>query len=495
MRVAVVQPPVRDLYFTPHRMSALGARTVAGLCAGAGHEAGFFNFPSMGEGAVLPLPREAGHLASHLIADERGPTSFFTSYRRYGPDFPRCAETVAAWSPDAVFVSSFAFAYAEEALELAAALRAKLPGTPLVVGGGGPSADAATYLKPGNGKHFDIAVRGEAETVFPEIISLLSSGQALHDSLRIIEARAPSRAEDLSCCFAIVGESETETRAAVSLSRGCPFLCGFCSNRLCHGTEFRTVPLEKIEKSLALLPSGKRLHVDFEDDNLLFDLPYFREVLRLVRGRFPGAGFSAENGLDYRLLDPDTADMLVSEGFDRFNLSLGTAAVEGAERQRRKLDLDRYLAVLEVIAGRGIPSTTYFIAGLDTDTPASTADHLRLLAGLPTLAGISLFYPVPGITGFDPPPERLLLQPGLARGSFAYPWNGNLSTAELITAFRLSRFVNLMKKPKPPSLERDLMETILSKKRLHTLRKRGGTVEIAAVEGLSEPLQDRFFSA
>jgi len=246
MRIAVVQPPVRDFYLTPHRMSALGARTVAFLCEKAGHETRTFNFPLEGCGAVLSLPREAGHLSPHLVAGERGPTSFFTSFKRFGPDFGDCAEEVAAWEPDAVFVSSFAYAYAEDALDLAAALRARLPGIPLAAGGGGPSAEPKIYLSSEHGRSFDLAVMGEAEPVLTEILTMLDERDSRLGSPRIVEARNRGSAYDPSCVFAVTEESGTEARAAVSLTRGCPFACGFCSNRLCHGTEFRTVPMNEI---------------------------------------------------------------------------------------------------------------------------------------------------------------------------------------------------------------------------------------------------------
>ena len=182
-------------------------------------------------------------------------------------------------------------------------------------------------------------------------------------------------------------------------------------------------------------------------------------------------------------------------GFDRFNLSLGTTSAEDGERQDRKIDLDRYRAVLEVIARAGLPSTTYFIAGLGADTTLAVTERLLLLAGLPTLVGISLYYPVPGIEGFDPPPRLLLEHPGLARGSFAYPWTGSLSTAELVTAFRLARFANLAKKKKPLGPERDLLEKIKASKRLLTLRKTAGKIEMTTPPSLDPALEALFFSS
>ncbi|MDR3200106.1 MAG: hypothetical protein LBT68_01495, partial [Spirochaetales bacterium] len=117
---------------------------------------------------------------------------------------------------------------------------------------------------------------------------------------------------------------------------------------------------------------------------------------------------------------------------------------------------------------------SYFIAGLETDSPQTITRHLAFLAKAPTLAGISLFYPVPGISGFDPPPDTLRRHPGLARGSLAYPWTGSLSTGQLVTAFRLSRLVNLMKKASRSPWEDELLARCFSKKRLFTLRPKAG---------------------
>jgi radical SAM superfamily enzyme YgiQ (UPF0313 family) len=252
---------------------------------------------------------------------------------------------------------------------------------------------------------------------------------------------------------------------------------------LCHGSEFRTVSLEKIEAAAAGLPKGKRLHLNFEDDNLLLDPPWFREALGFFRKSFPGIAFAAENGLDYRLLPPETAEDLIALGFEKFNLSLAGINETAPETQGRKTDTEAYLAAAGKIAERGIPLVGYFIAGLEGDKPETLARHFAFLAKAPGLAGISLFYPVPGIPGFDPPPDILRRHPGLARGSLAYPWTGSLSAGQLVTAFRLARLVNLMKKPGPAPREEELLGRCFAEKRLFTLRRDGGKKQNAEDPG------------
>jgi hypothetical protein len=283
---------------------------------------------------------------------------------------------------------------------------------------------------------FDAVFSGEAEAGFALLREFLeahgrrqreqetpeeSSRGARQESV-LISAPAFSEAESLPCVFALQRETPGEAWLSVSLSRGCPLGCGFCSVRLCHGTRQRRVFLEKIRAAAQRLParlSEKRVHLNFEDDNLLLDEKWFGEVLAFFRGHFPGAGFAAENGLDYRLLSPQTLARLIDAGFEKFNLSL--AGMDEEADGTRKTDMQAYLAAAAAIARRGTPLVSYFIAGLPADNPQTIVRRLVFMARSPTLAGISLFYPVPGIAGFDPPPELLRRHPGLARGSTAYP--------------------------------------------------------------------------
>lgn len=503
MRVCVAVPPVGDFYFTPRRFSALGAKTVCGLLEAAGHQVSFFNFPVWGKkGRRVALPDGMEHLREYVMPEERGPLTFFTRYQHFGPPLADCAEEVVGAEPELVLLSSFAFAYADQALELAREIKERRPEVTIAAGGAGVTAFPGYYLGQ-NGMEIDsidLALVGEAEGAVVEFAERLERGVDL-DGLPGLcmgdgEAcsRIPERTEagDLDFVWNVSLETSRSLHISTSLSRGCPRKCRFCSNFMAHGRQFRTVPLERVAAGLEELPRHKPIVLNFEDDNLLLARDYWLEILDLCRARFPEIAFRAENGMDYGLLDEEVVDELVDRGMERFDLSLGSADAEVLREERRYGDLERLGRVVRRAAARGVPVVTYFICGLEGDTVDTVLGTLRFLAELPTQVGISMFYPVPGLPGFT---DKGMFERGpsaLCAGSAAWPWTGSLTSAQLVTAFRLARFVNLGKKEDLSPEERGLVELCRGEKRLYTWV--GKERRCAPAMGVDEEMVASFFS-
>ena len=250
MRIAVVLPPLRDFYLSPRRMSAIGCRTLIRLLEEAGHtvvspaqenaeirEHGDpFLFPLIGKPHSLPLPREAAYLNEWLLPGESGPLSFFTDFRRFGPDWVAAAQMLAREQPQAVFVSSFAYAYAEDAVLFAAALRKLMPEVLITAGGAGPSSWPDYYLHPPAELYsghpvFDAVFTGEAETGLPLLLEFLtdrlSAGNPFGSRGETVLIRAPalSSPENLPCVFSILRQTKKEAWISTVTSRGCPLGC------------------------------------------------------------------------------------------------------------------------------------------------------------------------------------------------------------------------------------------------------------------------------
>ncbi len=503
----VAVPPVADFYFTRHRFSGLGPEIVSTLLGKNGCKVQVFNFPAQcKKGRKLPLPEAFNHLKPHIIENEVGGGAWFTRFQAFGPPLVTCADQMIAAGPDIVFIACFAFCYADTALALAAAFREKAPEIPIVVGGAGASAYPEFFLRHPS---VDYVLAGEAEISIPEFIrALKNSPENLSrvpnlyyndgaDTLAPFEKRH-TRADETRFVLKKTHETPKTLYFSTSLSRGCIKKCRFCANFLCHGRAFRVIPIDTIKKALAEFPLPadafhKTVHVNFEDDNLLLAPDYFLDVLSAFRNKFPQARFLAENGLDYTRMTPALVGRLIRNGITQFNLSIASTHDFILEKQARKAELPLYEQMVRMLCQAKIRCITYFICGFKDDTPRTVAENIAFLAKQPTLIGISLFYPVPGIYDFTDKTRFDAGPPGLCAGSAAWPWNGSLTTAQMITAFRLCRFVNLLKSTARTPAEAALVQKIMDTRRLHTLVRENKTHTIVPVPEADIPMVNLFF--
>lgn len=459
LKIVLVQPAVEDFYFTPHRSSALGLRSLAAAWTGRGHDCHILNFPMEKPlKKKLPVPDALAYLHPWLakLPKEMNGTSYFSSYFRFGPHLESCLEQIKKLEPQVVAVSCFAWAYAQTTVELLELLKKhwqKSRNPPLlVVGGPGVTVMPGYFTSSAN-----LVVTGEGENVIEAIekragkISYPSCGEiASSDMLR-----------DFPFVWDIKAGRKNRFTATTMLTRGCPKMCSFCANHLIFGKILRKTALPDVCHGLDKLVSQvlersqypetmeSRLHLNFEDDNILFQKKYFLSILKYIKDKCDQNrikfSFSAENGMDYLLLNHETLRAFKSLGLTQLNLSMASMDQKQLEGEKRVGNLKKLESLLEFSEKLDIPVITYFICGLKNDTPVKTVETISYLHGLKTSIGISLYYPVPGLADWQDKELFLKIPPFVCCGASAYPWNDSLSTKELITAFRLARTSNYIK--------------------------------------------------
>jgi len=477
-----VIPSLTDFYTTAHRLSALGARIVETILQRQGWETQLLNFPKTGK-HTLAMPASLSHLETCLVPGEFGPTAFFSRYQRFGPSPEDSAALVLAEIPDAVFISCFAFAYADDTLSLAKHLKKQDPSVPLYVGGAGVSVFPEYFERE---KSIDGVIPGEAESALTEFLGANPTPDDTTTSLL-------DSPDNMGFSIAASKPSKKGQWLTTTLSRGCPRKCRFCANHLTHGRVFRTVPIDAFLSVLDTFPKDVPLHINFEDDNLLLDKDYLFAILEAIRNQFPRVDFSAENGMDYLLLDVDTVDRLIALGFRQFNLSMASLSPSILKNSLRQGDPGHLQTILRYLNQKNIPSITYFICGLKQDTPDTILENIHFLSRQSTLLGISLFYPVPGLPGFRDMQPFFDADSHLCTGSAAFPWTGSLTTAQMITAFRLARFVNFTKKKGCPPQEHDLLSRIQNERKLYTFQRRGRQKSMIRPPELDRDMEKNFF--
>ena len=559
MKAAVIIPPLEDFYFTDHRFSCMGAQRAAEIIRSSGKiDTEIINFPLM-EKKQIPLPRYLKYLEKHIIQGETGSCSFFSVFRRYGPDAEKCCSLLEQKKPEYIFFSLFAYCYAEPAVELADMLKKKMPGVILAAGGAGVSV-YPDYFKP----HFDAVLPGEGEISLKEYIMQLAKEKYTGTDFLNKENKSGSRKNkeqkdervcrkssetrntgkerrlsgsrdknpgykenvlknekyicgtnkfshtkegDFSLSVSTVRADSHSVNISALLTRGCSKKCRFCSNFITHGRDFRKTPIEYIKKELERkkgmfsIHRGKKFFINFEDDNLLIDKNYFFQILDIFASFFSEFTeaekilLSAENGLDYNLLTEDLCRKLIDMNFRQFNFTLGSVSSDVIDSEKRSGSSMHLSNLLKYISSRSIPAVSYFIAGLKNDTPEKVINSLLFIAENPGISGISMFYSVPGLPDFSDVAFFKNIPPGLLRGSSAYPWNSSLSTDQLITAFRLSRTVNLFKKENPDKTDSELKDLIKKENRLYTAVRENRKIRFIRPPAVDREMEKLFFSS
>ncbi len=386
------------------------------------------------------LPDELSYIAQYL-----GKEGFFKHYYRFGKLPAHLADETLQWKPDIVFISSFAFCYAIEAIEVAHALRDAGYHGPIVFGGAGVSAHPAYYLQ-----HTSVtsAFVGEADDCLDAILRnpTRAPGIWYMENEGVISSEA-GFAKEFRPVLAPMQRSSGVQYYSGIFTRGCPMKCGFCSSRL-HMPAFRKASLSSIRGLLQKTAWDNASHLNIEDDAIVWDFDYLLEILHHYK-KFAGgnATFSLENGIDYRALNKEKLKALAKLGLSKLNISLVSIDSDILKAYGRFGALDIFSEVVEAASSHGISTTAYLIAGLKGDTYEGVRRGLMFLSKLPVLIGISPFYPVPGIQDYEDRHFFDAISPRLCAGTSCFPWH-DISTRELVDLFCEARNINFRRREK-----------------------------------------------
>lgn len=460
--ILLLQPPIRDFYLTAKRTVPYGLACIAAALQQAGFSVELLDALATSRSRRIPLPPEMKPIEAFYGLPDASPFGLFHHFRHFGRSFAHIARQVERSNAFLVGISSLFTAYAEEAVKTAETVKAALPGCKTVLGGHHPTALPEQVMQS---DAVDFVLRGDGEISMPLLAKALAGGSSL-DQVPGLVRRGRNKALIISDPVRITAPDNLPLPArqlidnsfyrrgkkstmVVVASRGCPMKCSYCSMRSSADQPYvrRSVEsvMTEIEQAAVDDPA---LFIDFEDENLSLDRRWFLSLLRNIRGRFDGAELElrAMNGLFPPSLDEETVRAMAEAGFSALNLSLGSTVGKQLQRFQRpdvRRAFDRALALAEKF---GLTAVGYVIAGAPEQHATDSLEDLLFLAARRVLAGVSIYYPIPGTPDFQRCSTLGILPVATAAmRSSAFPIDHTTTREESVTLLRLARITNFMK--------------------------------------------------
>jgi len=262
------------------------------------------------------------------------------------------------------------------AFQMAKLLKAKYPDSKVIMGGIHATALPEEALTAGNA---DIVVRGEGEETLLLLYDAIKSGQSYRDigGISFIEnnniKHNPSRPLqnlDILPLFPYnLFDADKYNLDFVMTSRGCPFNCIFCSQRLISGRRYRFRALEVVIEELGILINKyNQRSISFVDDDFLVDKKRVKLLCELiVKNKFNlKANFGCQTRADN--VKEDILVYLKNAGFTFVGLGIEAGSERLMKIIQKGETLRANLEAVKLLKRKGFYVYGFFIFGLPSET-------------------------------------------------------------------------------------------------------------------------------
>lgn len=252
-----------------------------------------------------------------------------------------------------------------------------------------------TFLPDEALAHADAVVMGDAEGVWEQLLSDVTVGSLQ----QVYRGNNRSPLTDYRIDRSIFADKSYAPVELIQYSRGCRFICDFCSIHSFYGPQVRVRPLEQMHDELQSL-NRKRL-LFFVDDNLFTTADDLCSLLSVIKPL--GLRWSCQISIDIAR-DPALLDLMAGAGC-RFVL-IGFESLERANLLQMRKGWNNvagnYLQVVNELHRRGIGVYGTFVFGYDHDTVDTIQRSVEFaLEAHLEIANFNPLTPTPGSALYD----------------------------------------------------------------------------------------------
>lgn len=375
---------------------------------------------------------------------------------------------VRDFDPDIIGITCVTF-LVHSTIELAKLLKAEFPDKVIIVGGIHPSIRPQDLLVE---KPIDYVAVGEGEITMYEFAQAIDSGRDPAAVPGIMCMRAggtvagpvrefvknlddlpsPDINDLMKERYTVSPDMKTGDKVGVIItSRGCPFNCIFCANRLLSKGRYRTHSVERVCSEVETLVGECNITQLFVfDDNFAVDRKRAKELCRefVRRGFHTKFSWWAEARVD--CIDEELLSLMAQSNCKIISYGLESGNQRLLDLINKKITLEQIKKAVDMTKKFGIAVRASFILGLPTETREESLRTIRFAKKLKIdQVRFALATPFPGTKLWDIAQEegslnfsdwrRFSLMAGYSKGFPVYVPKGR-DPKELA---RLQRYANL----------------------------------------------------
>ncbi|MDA3849731.1 MAG: radical SAM protein [Spirochaetaceae bacterium] len=327
-----------------------------------------------------------------LKKDKKNPPFYF------GMKDQEILKRVGEYNPHIIAVTSTANYYINDTIKMINLLRKSFPNCFIVVGGPDATNDYEDYYT--KTQSMDLIVLREGEETFKELVTLLMQGKDWQKIQGIVyqedgalvkteERPYVQNLDDYPCDYSIADFESYYHLTKIGYpsrlnfkypgsyksidmvtSRGCSYNCSFCCIHLHMGKKTR---LRSVENVLAEMEELVKVYgvrnFHFEDDNLLFDLERFKNILRGIIARGWNITWDTPNGVRADLVDQELMELCRASGctYLVFGIESGSKKIIDTVINK-KISLEDYIRACRLCWENEIDTMAFFIFGMPGET-------------------------------------------------------------------------------------------------------------------------------
>ncbi len=186
--------------------------------------------------------------------------------------------------------------------------------------------------------------------------------------------------------------------APIIVTRGCPYLCTFCSAHNIVGRKLRYRSINNVMEEIRILHEQfgiREIHI--EDDNFTFNLDFAKKFCkRLIELNLP-LTYSCPNGIRLDRIDRELLSLMKRAGFYNIYVGIESGSSRILRHMKKKLEPDEILKKVNLIKEVGFEVSGYFMLGYPEETLEDIEETINFARDLPLdWAHFAAFIPIPG---------------------------------------------------------------------------------------------------